>query len=84
MTDSLLVVALDDARVLVPRVLGPEAHQLRRRLDLLSSAAATVSLEPGSKDVVVRLTGLVLALRDDVVQRLQRQHVREIAIAMMD
>lgn len=88
MTDSLLVEALGDARMVLDELHDEEAlgvKELRARSLLLERAAALQTLRPAARDDVVKLAKLILDLRDEAVE-LRRRHrfVRQHVHLMMD
>lgn len=77
MSDSLLVEALDDTRVLLDELDDddgdPATRMLRERVDVLDRASAALELRPAPREQVVRLARLALQVRDEAVE-LRRRH----------
>jgi len=88
MSDSLLVEALDDTRILLNEIEDDDttaARVLRKRVDILDRASASLQLRPASREQVVLLAKLAMQVRDDAVE-LRRHHrsVQQIIQRMMD
>lgn len=85
MEDSVLVVALEEARIHASGIgTGPAANDLRRRIDAVETALSNLEV-PGPKDLVVPLALHALALRDEAARlHAQRRLVREALHDMMD
>lgn len=88
MSDSLLVEALDDTRILLNEIEDDDttaARVLRKRVEILDRASASLQLRPASREQVVLLAKLAMQVRDDAVE-LRRHHrsVQQIIQRMMD
>jgi hypothetical protein len=72
--DSIMIEALVEARRLLDDLPGvPGAHTIRIRRELLEHAASTIELRASPPSHVVRLTKLILDVRDEAVA-LHRSH----------
>jgi hypothetical protein len=88
MSDSLLVEALDDTRSLLDELEDDDdlaATSLRERVDVLERAQQALELRPASRELVIRLAKLAIAVRDDAVQlRMHHRSVQRLIQKMMD
>lgn len=79
MSDSLLVEALDDTRVLLAELDDDDDHHdpltrmLRERVAILTRASNALELRPAKREHVVRLAQMALQVRDEAVE-LRRRH----------
>lgn len=77
MSDSLLVEALDDTRILLDELDDDDGDAatrvLRERVDILDRASSALELRPARREQVVRLARLALQVRDEAVE-LRRRH----------
>lgn len=76
MSDSLLVEALDDTRILLDELDDDDddaTRVLRERVDILDRASSALELRPARREQVVRLARLALQVRDEAVE-LRRRH----------
>lgn len=76
MSDSLLVEALDDTRILLDELDDDDdaaTRVLRERVNILDRASSALELRPARREQVVRLARLALQVRDEAVE-LRRRH----------
>lgn len=77
MSDSLLVEALGDTRVLLDELddddSDPATNALRERVEILDRATAALQLRPARREQVIRLAKVALQVRDEAVE-LRRRH----------
>lgn len=84
MQDSVLIVALEEAKASADALSGNGARDLRRRIEAVELALSNVDT-PRPKELVVRLALHAIALRDEATRlRAQRTSARSAILEMMD
>lgn len=91
MSDSLLVEALDDTRVLLDELDDDDddgdlvTRMLRARVDILDRASAALELRPAGREQILRLAKLAMQVRDEAVELRRRHRAVHLQIqSMMD
>lgn len=87
MSDSLLVEALEDARVLLDELDDDDGdlatRTLRARVDILDRASAALELRPAKREQLLRLAKLAMQVRDDAVDLRVRHRSLHLQIQKM-